>query len=378
MAAGLLCASATAQEGGGDDGLLRFLRPTVGPETEARAGAPQSETAAGETPAAEAESAGPAPPAPDAAVEDTETAAPAADAPAVPERPQPLRLGVLARRDAAKTLRALAAFSQSLGQALGRPVEFLPMASYGALIDAQTLGRIDGGSFSAAAYAFAQSACQCLEPLAAPRAADGTAAYHAVIVARAGAGGGVAELKGKRLAVAAADSVGGRRMPLAALLAEGIDAGTHFAQIRDVGSAEKAVRAVLAGEAEAAFAWSSLAGDIASGYSRGTLADLVARGEMDMAELAIVWRSPPISHGPFAVRADLAQADKAAVEALLLRLEADDPPAYDALNPFYAGGYAAVDAEDYRGVVLLAEHDVDAVRTVAASVPALAAQGQED
>ncbi len=38
-----------------------------------------------------------------------------------------------------------------------------------------------------------------------------------------------------------------------------------------------------------------------------------------------------------------------------------NPPAYDGLNPFYGGGYAAVEAKDYAGLQLLAAEDVDAL-----------------
>jgi phosphonate transport system substrate-binding protein len=269
----------------------------------------------------------------------------------------------LAGRDAADTLRKLGDVADGLGQAIGRPAEILPMSSYRAMIDAQQLGRIDGGFYSAAAYALAQSACECLEPLVAPAASDGTNAYYAILVTASDADiDGLAGLKGKSVAVAAADSVGGRRLPLAALLAEGIDVETFFSEIRDAGSARQAVRLMLAGEVDAAFAWTSLSGEIAAGYSRGTLTDLVAADAIDMSEVLLVWRSPAITHGPVALGASVTDPEKQAIEGYLLGLEQSDPAAYDALNPYYAGGYVPVNQEDYSGIALLAEEDVDAIR----------------
>lgn len=128
------------------------------------------------------------------------------------------------------------------------------------------------------------------------------------------------------------------------------------------------MRAMMSGAADAAFAWSSLAGNAARGYSRGTLADLVAAGEVAMDEIAIVWRSPPIAHGPFAVLSNLPAADKEKTASYLSALYARNPVAYDVLNPFHAGGYAAVDARDYSGLSALTAMNVDAIRLPGAPV----------
>jgi phosphonate transport system substrate-binding protein len=351
----LLAAPLAAQEPDGGDGPLRFLRPSVGIEPAQPAPEPQPEIAAREPPSGESGDGPVEAEVPGAPAGDPDRNAAPAAVPTEPRRPQALRLGVLGRRDATATLRALGPFADALGDAIGRPVELVPMASFAAMIDAQSLGRIDGGFFSAAAYAVAEARCQCLEPIVAPAAADGTAAYHAVIVTPADGGPDtLADLKGKRVGAGAADSVGSRLLPVAALRSEGVEAESFFAEVVAMASAEEAVRAVLEGEVEAAFAWTSLSRDLGSGYSRGTLADMVARGVIDPDELAIVWRSPPLGHGPFAVSRSLPEAEKARLEAFLIDLEARDPDAYDALNPYYSGGYVAVNAEDYAGAALLA------------------------
>ena len=77
------------------------------------------------------------------------------------------------------------------------------------------------------------------------------------------------------------------------------------------------MKLVAAGAADAAFGWSSLAGGVASGYSRGTLADLVARGEVAMDRLAVIWSLPPVGHGPFAVVRAMPEEDRAKIEELL-------------------------------------------------------------
>ncbi len=319
-----------------------------------RGSAPPSDAAVDETPAPEVPPADPADTRPDQLAE--------TPAETVDTKPEALRFAVLAGRSVAATMAAVGPVAEELSGILGRPVEILPLASYGAMIDAQAQRRIDGGFYSAAAFAAADKSCICLEPVVAPRASDGTLAYHAVIVARASAGiTSVADLADKTVAIGAADSIGARRMQLAGLLSEGVDPATMFGAVLEVESAEAAVRLVASGAADAAFAWSSLAGRVDGGYSRGTLTQLVAGGEIAMDALAVIWRSPAIAHGPFAVMRALAEEDKGKIEKYLVALSAASPAAYDMLDPFYGGGYAPVDPQDYGGLETLLAEDVDAL-----------------
>jgi phosphonate transport system substrate-binding protein len=291
----------------------------------------------------------------------------AAPAIAVEAKPEPLRFAVLGGRSVAATMAAVGPVASDLKALLGRPVEILPLTSYDAMIDAQVQRRIDGGFFSTAAYAIADARCTCLEPLAAPRASDGTVGYHAVIVARNGSGiASLADLAGKTIAIGAADSLGARRIQLAGLLSEGFDPAVNLGTTLEVESPEAAIGLVASGVADAAFAWSSLAGAADAGYSRGTLANLVASGQMSMDQLSIVWRSPVIGHSPFAVMRSLAEDDKAKIEAYLVSLSAANPTAYDMLDQLYGGGYAAVDAPNYSGLETLLAENVDALHLPAA------------
>jgi phosphonate transport system substrate-binding protein len=401
---GLVPASAFAQQ---DESPLRFLKPWLerqiygddvpqnatptkpspdaetAPESAASPASPDARGAAVEPPTS------PESPAPDSAVADPTTAPPpvgdagarepASDAAtelvpgAQPELPavspehrdppqQPLRFAVLAGRSVAEMMKAVGPVADDLERALGRAVEILPMTSYRAMTDAQTERRVDGGFYSAAAYAFAEATCDCLEPLVAPKASDATLSYHAIIVTRANAGiASIADLNGKKVAVGMTDSIGARRMQLAGLLREDINPAGFFGAVLEFDSAEAATRALIDGSADAAFAWSSLSGSEQAGYSRGTLTNLVADGDLAMGDLAIIWRSSPIAHGPFAVLSTLPEADRNRIEAYLLALNIRKPVAYDMLNPFYGGGYAPVDPQDYDGIAMLTMADIDAI-----------------
>jgi phosphonate transport system substrate-binding protein len=382
---------AAAQE----SGPLRFLRPSLrGEQPPTAAPAPVAPSGQPETPSASEapvrepprEEAVPEPappePAPTPALTNSGSLAPAEpiselpaeaedaheageDAPAAEEaEPEPsiLRLGVIAGPDVMATMTAIEPMREDLRQILGRAVQFLPVSSYDAMIDAQMQLRIDGGFYSAGAFAVAEAQCNCLEPIVAPAAADGTLAYHAIIVARSDSGlASAADLDGRIVATGAADSIGGRRMQLASLLAEGVDP-SRFGALRAVASPEEAVLMVAEGAVDAAFAWSSLSGDMSTGYSRGTFTDLVARGAISMSDIAVIWRSPALAHGPFAVISSLAEEEKRKIEAYLLTLSDTVPAAYDRLSPYYGGGYVAVEPGDYDSLQVLAGEDVDAIQ----------------
>jgi len=394
-------APAVAQE---DNNPLRFLRPWL--ERQLQGGGPESGAAAAKNvepgPDSTPEPAGAAGPIEDPAATAAEVTAPA---PALPARdmpaeagstdtaaapsgdasgaamassaaseesgppPQsaqssepPLRIAVLAGRSVAETMKSVGPIADDLRSVLARPVEVLPMTSYAAMIDAHTERRIDAGFYSASAFVAADAQCECLEPLVAPKADDGTTDFQALVVTRQDSGiASLADLRGKTVAMGAPDSMGNRRMQLAGLLAENVDPG-ELGSAMELESGGDSLRAVMRGEADAAFVWSSTSGDAGQGYSRGTLQSVVAGGDASPEELAVVWRSPPLAHGPLAVARTMAEEDKDAIASYLLDLESRRPAAYDALAPFYGGGYARVDAEDYSGLAALAAMDVDAVR----------------
>jgi len=280
---------------------------------------------------------------------------------ATADQPAPIRIGVLPRRDAGRTLAALSGLAERLTDTLGRPVEFIPVGSYAAMIDAQVLGRIDGGFYSASAFAQAEALCKCLEPIVTPAAVDGTTSFFAIIIApQAAPYGDVTDLDAAVAATARPDSVGGTRMQVASLLADGIDIDAAFSGFRQTESPEAAVEAMLAGEADVAFAWSTLSGAASEGYSRGTLRILAEKGSLDPGSLKILWRSAPVAHGPAALAGSVPAGDRAAIAAVLIGIRDDDPDAYEALEPYYSGGYEASQAEDYRGASVLAAESVDA------------------
>lgn len=275
--------------------------------------------------------------------------------------PRTFRIGIVPRGETGAFLRALEPFRAGIADTLGRPAEILAFADFTAMIDAQMLRRIDLGFYSASAYALADKVCRCLDPLVAPAAADGSMAFHGIIVARRQSGiASIDDLAGREIAAGAPDSVGNRRVQMAELSAGGIDVGSYFSNVRTARNALDAILLVRDERVDAAFAWSSLTGDAGAGYSRGPLADLVARGELSMDEIAIIWRSRPIAHAPVAVAKSLPGDVRQALASYFVALADDDPETYDVLERDYGGGYRAVMRQDYAGALVLVRQDVAA------------------
>ena len=264
-----------------------------------------------------------------------------------------LRVGVVAGYNQAYVSARAEPFRRYLADALGTDVQLIAATDLEALVAAQIGGTVHAAFLSATVFAGASAACNgCIEPLVVPVGPGGQPGYHAVLVA---ASGGVVrtlrDLPGRRLAVSAGDSIAGRLLPLSLFADEGIALDT-VTLVDRLGPAD-ALAALVAGEADAALAWSTLTGDAADGYDGGTLAQLVAAGLLDMSQVALIWTSPLIPYGPLAVRADLAEGLKTALRDAMLDLDGN-PDALAAIDREFGNGYEAATPEMFAPLTAIA------------------------
>jgi phosphonate transport system substrate-binding protein len=265
-----------------------------------------------------------------------------------------LRVGIVAGLNQSYLQAQLEPFRAHLADRLGITVELVPAADYPTLMAAQMAGGLQIAFLSATAFAAASVACNaCVEPLVVPATPDGIAGYHAILVVPAGSTiDDPADLRGRRLAVSADDSITGRLLPLRLFA----DAGVPETEIQLVerASPEAAIAAMLAGEADAALAWSSLSGNQQTGFAVGALAQMVAAATLTMDQIGIAWSSPMIPYGPLSVQASLPAEFKAELTAIMTGLQTDDPVAYAAVDRGQGGGFVAADATMFAPLVLLA------------------------
>jgi phosphonate transport system substrate-binding protein len=267
-----------------------------------------------------------------------------------------LRVGFLASQAPAGDAARLEPFRAYLESRIGLPVELVPATTWAALIDAETSARVQYGIFSATSYAAAAASCQCIEPLALPAAFDGSRGFYSILVARAnGPITSLASADGARLALSGEDSVAGRLLPLKGFAANGIDPATYFSTIVKEDSPAAALSALTAGSVDLAAAWSSLAGDAATGYSFGALAQMARTGSLAMDQVRVVWQSDLVPFGPHAVRKDMPEELKTLLLSALTGMSAEAPDALDAVDPsgIGGGGFVAATPADYDTVAAL-------------------------
>jgi phosphonate transport system substrate-binding protein len=270
-----------------------------------------------------------------------------------PEVPALLRLGVVSavngRVAGLPATDRLEPFRRRLAAALQKPVVLAPQPDGRALVAALVAGRLDYALLSASGFAAAERACHCLEPLAAPRAADGATGWRATVVVRGDSTlRDVADLKGKSLAAPGSDAFSGRAYAFAALAKAGA-AEADLGRVDPASGPEAAARAVAERRADAALIWLPDAGAGASAATapRGPLALLAEHGGLPPDGLRPLWQSPSVPHGPHAVRADLPSAWRVRLRDLLVNLKSDDPDAYDAVEPDLGGGFVVIDKAAY-------------------------------
>lgn len=253
-----------------------------------------------------------------------------------------LRLGIVAAGRAGDAADRVEPFRLRLADTLGVEVRTQRYGDERALVEAFAAGRVDYAPLSASGYAMAWRLCGCVEPLAAPRAADASAGWRIVVVVPTGSPvETLAGLRGRSLGVSGEASIGGRRLALRLLEQQGVK-GDAAPRLETFDGPRRAVKAVVDRRVDAAIAWSSLEGDVAEGYGRGTLHDMVAEGELVMTDVRVIWSSAVLPHGPHTVRADLGEGQKRRLRDMLVDLDEVDPDAYDAIEPIYSGGFLRV------------------------------------
>ncbi len=259
------------------------------------------------------------------------------------QQQRPLHIGIVAAARPEVALDRIEPFRRRMADTLAGEVMVDAFADERRLAEALANGRVDYARLSASGYATAWGLCGCVEPLAAPRASDGTAGYRSAIVTkRGGAIKSLADLAGKTLAISAEPALATRRLPLMMMAAQEGLSGDRGPKLVEVSGPEEAVRALLAGRAEAAVVWTTLEGDPTEGWGRGTLHDLAGRNEVRMPEISIVWSSPVLPHGPQTVRSSLDEGRKRRLRDMLVDLDEVDPEAYEAIEPVFGGGFLRI------------------------------------
>ncbi len=277
-----------------------------------------------------------------------------------------LRIGIVGGDRPALARRHVEPFRQVLEQALQVKVTVLITENYTSLINTQANAGIDYGIHTASSFATVWTKCQCVEAMAAASLSSGVNRFYSIILAERGEIDSVKTLAGKRVAIPGKKSLTGYILPARELQKQGLVLGddrsdNDTVQLVPAGSTEKALELFLGGEVDGVFGWSTMSGLASSGYSAGTLTELIRKSGRSAADFAILWKSAPIPGGPHVVSNKLPEPAKRIIKRLLLGLNDNSPAAYDAVENFNSGGFTKVDISDYQVLIDLVGGEIPAI-----------------
>jgi len=243
-------------------------------------------------------------------------------------------------------------------------VRLVMAADYAGVIQAFAAKQVDASYMSPAAYAAAwvESGGNVV-PILTTLEKDGTKSYVSVMYVRADSGiTSVEDMKGRAMAWSDPNSASGYLIPRAEFRAAGIDPDKYFGRTGFAGGAEQSVVAVLGKQYDAGVAWSSGQGDQAQGFTRGVLTTMVQKKMLDMKDLRIIWRSRPITNGPFVLRKDTPDSFRADMLALHRAIPIHYPNIYHAVDMGNGAGWTPVTHDDYQVFVDILKAEADARR----------------
>jgi phosphonate transport system substrate-binding protein len=263
------------------------------------------------------------------------------------------RVAVAATEDAEAAALRAEPFRMALEQALGLPVEIVPMRDFPAMIEAASRSRIEYAVYSASAHAAAFARCECVEPLVTATFADGSDHYRNILIVREDGPADLARLRGGKIAVIEGSAVSGRMLAAFELKKAGLDlAGGGATQVSYPDGAA-ALAAFADGAVDAMLGWASAPGDSSQEQPRGTLRQMAELQGEKAPGVRVLWQSSPVPHNVHAVRKNLAGEAKNILRSLLGNLFDSDPLAFDAVEPNFGGRFIAARQSQFDPLVAM-------------------------
>lgn len=254
----------------------------------------------------------------------------------VPER---LIFAFQRQKDPAALKEDAAAVGQALQDALGKQVDVLVPTSYGATVQALISGRAHVAYLSSLPYLLAERETGVEILLVEER--NGQTEYDSIfVVGKDSPIQNLSDLKGKRMAFTSPTSASGYVFPYGFLVEQGLiekaaRPETFFSRAQFAGSYDRALMAVVQGQADVA---------AASGYTmEGPTADKYLPAA-ERAKLRILARVPGVPTHLIAVRSDLPADFKAKIRETLLTLAKEQP---DRLKDVYGAASFVVPTGDH-------------------------------
>ncbi len=196
----------------------------------------------------------------------------------------------------------------AIGQATGLAFDIKVGQSYSAVVEAMCNGAADIAWFGPATYLQARSR-GCAELLALA-VRNGESVYHSGIFARVDSGiNSIADLRGKRIALGDVNSTSSFNVPVAMMIAAGVDPARQAGTINLAGSHANVLKALAEGLVDA------------GGASFDSFERAVNNKVVDPSRVKIVAKSAPIPYPPLAVHPRVGDGVKARLRDAFSRVD---------------------------------------------------------
>lgn len=208
-------------------------------------------------------------------------------------RPPVLHLAVIPKNANSLKQERQASLLQALREATALPVQWMPAASYAAVVEGLLSGQTHVAELGPASYAMLRQRSRQFEPFAAFSNHNTLAQYHSVLLVAANSKAhSLQDLRGLKVALTDPASTSGAVIPrLAVRQLTGYGIEQFFGHVLYMGGHDKALAALRKGKVDAAFVASHQVGDFTG---------------------RALWRSPAITASPYVwdqrLCADLKQA----------------------------------------------------------------------
>jgi len=233
-----------------------------------------------------------------------------------------VNFGVIPAESATSIQDATKPFSDALSAQVCKPVHLFVGTNYTSIITAMVSKKADVASFGPLSYILAADKGNAEAVLRALAPANKADHYYSYIITTPKTGiKTLNDLKGKTFSFTDPASTSGNLVPRYTLAQAGINPDTDL-KATYVGSHDLSLAAVLSGKVQA--------GAVAS----DTYDKLLQQGKFKDTDIVKVSQSFAIPEGPVAVRKDMSQSDKDAIQAAFLDIT--DPAALKAIS---AGGF---------------------------------------
>jgi phosphonate transport system substrate-binding protein len=262
-----------------------------------------------------------------------------------------IKIGSVTVENQGATITRFKPFADYMEKKLGVKVEVFTASDYAGIVQALSAGQIHLGRMGGAAYAagYIDSEGE-IEPLAMNVEPNGGKGYHSVLIVRSDSPyKSIADLKGKSLAWADANSTSGYLVPNAALRDAGIDPQKHFSHTLFSGGHEQSVLGVLKGNFDSAFTWTS------PGHQAGQFRIMMDRGMLKLEDVRIVWESPLIANPLWAVSKKIPADMRKDLLDMFVNLAKDNMAMAEAAAQGKTSGFEPVTHETYKTFVTIAE-----------------------